>query len=183
MSRGTIPARVYTCEGILRFIKDMTERHINIDEIRRVNFLTLEQEHYDGVRAHFAADLGMQPSALSRLFAGHKDKRRIGDKLARRAEKVCGKPPNWLDERHDVPADTLSTELKQLMGEVLISMPVERLIRVFRVLIQNPQCCEALVPTENSALRGTAGIEPARYQRGMISPTQLTPMGKTGKPD
>lgn len=93
----------------------------NITLNRRLNALSLFQEHAEqalaagappkGLEQAFAARLQISPSMWSQI----KSSRPIGDKLARQIESLCGRPAGWLDElRKDTgptPAETAFLEL------------------------------------------------------------------------
>lgn len=74
---------------------------MDIYEIRRRNTRSLLEAEFGGNKSAMAARLSVESSYLSRWFtqrAGHK--RRIGDKMARKLENVCGRPKYWLDQDH-----------------------------------------------------------------------------------
>lgn len=73
---------------------------------RRHNVLALFHAHAEaaiaagappkGLEQAFAARLAISPSMWSQIKAA----RPIGDKLARQIERLCRKPPGWLDAAH-----------------------------------------------------------------------------------
>ena len=68
-----------------------------ISEIRLQNALQLANNL--GSKAEFARLLEMSDSYMWQIL-GDKQMRNIGNSIARRMEKACGKPDGWLDTEH-----------------------------------------------------------------------------------
>lgn len=72
--------------------------------IRRLNLLTLVRERFNGNQAAFARAIGRPAPNVSRMLAepedSAKDRRRIGEELARDIENRLSLSPGYLDVRH-----------------------------------------------------------------------------------
>lgn len=76
---------------------------MDIYAIRLANLDELIRTRFDGVRRRFAADAGIEPNYVSRLFSRNpRGYKRIGDDLARKWEARYGLPEGWLDRVHAV---------------------------------------------------------------------------------
>lgn len=92
----------------------MSNRPRDVAQIRLDNALVLFDEfvratvkHADaatlrGLERRFAERLQIQPSYWSQIKSRS---RQIGDRLARQFEQLCHKPPLWMDQPRDEPAD------------------------------------------------------------------------------
>jgi len=60
-----------------------------------------------------AKDTGIASMQIARVFLKTKNRREIGDKLARRIEEGAGLEPNWLDQDH-AKADDLVARISSL---------------------------------------------------------------------
>lgn len=69
-----------------------------IQQIRRENLRQIILDEFDGSQGKFAAAMGFeQPNLVSRLLSTGKSAKNIGDKLARKIERVAKKPEFWMD--------------------------------------------------------------------------------------
>lgn len=76
----------------------LSNKHMDIAEIRRRNLRLLIDQQFAGVAAELARLLGKQPSELSRIFSSIPAHRRnIGSRLARTIEQAVGKENGWMD--------------------------------------------------------------------------------------
>lgn len=75
---------------------------MDIHEIRRRNLRKIIEEQFDGSAAELTRQVDIDPSYISRIFIIKKSqhRRNIGNKIARKIEKACGKPHGWMDQPH-----------------------------------------------------------------------------------
>ena len=100
----------------------------DINSIRRINAARIVEEIFGGDLKKAADRLDTQPSFVGRITREEAaGKRGIGDKLARKLEKIAKKPANWLDQDHE----RMSPELEALTERYRKSTPdVQALIRL-----------------------------------------------------
>ena len=70
---------------------------MNIREIRRQRVLQLITERFHGVDAQFADAIDRSPTQVARWFMETKNRRPIGEKIARDIEKQLNLARGWLD--------------------------------------------------------------------------------------
>lgn len=63
-------------------------------EIRRIRLRKLIEDDFEGTAARFAELYDAEPSYISNLLSGRQN---IGERVARKIERVAGKPKLWLD--------------------------------------------------------------------------------------
>ena len=68
---------------------------VKIEDVRQQNLRRLLEQHK--TKAALAKTIGVDPSYLSRLLSGGKNRKRLKEDLAREIEKFAGLPPLSLD--------------------------------------------------------------------------------------
>ena len=80
---------------------------MNIKDVRRINLEFIVETVFDGNRAGLARAMDISPSTLYRVVTEGKDKRNIGDAMARSIEQAAKKPVDWLDQRHNQTGEVI----------------------------------------------------------------------------
>lgn len=65
-------------------------------DIRRERLRKFMTDECDGKQSELADKLGKPPSYITRIF-NNKNRKKIGEELAREIEELIKKPPYWLD--------------------------------------------------------------------------------------
>jgi hypothetical protein len=71
---------------------------MKLGEIRQQNLLLILQDLFDGKTTLLATRLGKKPAQISQWKSGH---RAVHEDSARLIESAAGKPPGWMDVRHE----------------------------------------------------------------------------------
>lgn len=113
----------------------LSNRGMDIKDIRRENLLGLIREIGDGEIAELARKTGQDPSYLSQIKNGH---RNLGNAAARNLEKALEKPKGWLDHRQFATGEdaVIVNEMMQLK-EGLSKEDFEAWLRHGRLLMKN----------------------------------------------
>ncbi len=73
----------------------------SIYDIRRGNLAWIIDRRFAGLQGKFAAQMGYEPSMVSRLLSTNlRSQQNIGSRMARKIEATCGAPEHWLDTAH-----------------------------------------------------------------------------------
>lgn len=102
-----------------------------IHDTRREN-LAFAIRHYFKNARQMALDIGVSPNSVSRVFAENpKNRRNVGDDMARAVEKAAELPEGWMDVAHsdgdaaisagvaDIEADYLASEMSGISDDGL----------------------------------------------------------------
>lgn len=99
-------------------------------QIRRTNLQRLIDLKYKGKAVAFANQYGCEPSYVNNLLRGNQN---IGERAARKIERMAGQPKYWLDQIHDEGATT------QAINQTLATYHVERNEATFEVPVFNAE--------------------------------------------
>ena len=84
-----------------------------VHEIREENLRYIIQMKYGGVPNRMATATGIPQMQIARTFLKTKNKRNIGEVLARRIEERCGLDHGWMDQDHAI-IDDISNKMSAL---------------------------------------------------------------------
>lgn len=105
-----------------------------VKEVRRTNLIALIGSE-KGAQATLARDLEVEPAYVSQLVTTGRSARGMGDKTARRIEKLRGLPRGWMDQPHEeAPAGASLVPLEsQLIAMFKEMTPESKLLALERV--------------------------------------------------
>jgi len=94
-------------------------RHGDVTNLRRQNLVRLIDERYGGVQARFAAAIKRPANYVWRLLSGGPHAKGVGEDLARVIESHVGLPTYWLDQAHELPAPSGSSNVLPVPAAML----------------------------------------------------------------
>lgn len=99
-----------------------------VQEIREENLRYIISMKYGGVPNRMATATGIPQMQIARVFLKTKNKRNIGEVLARRIEERCGLETGWMDQDHAIIDDiaakmsTLPLKKRQAVESIIDAM-------------------------------------------------------------
>tara|TARA_Y100000385_G_C12815143_1_gene517863 strand:- start:93 stop:422 length:330 start_codon:yes stop_codon:yes gene_type:complete len=86
------------------------------EDIRRENAKYILETQFQGVKNRMASAVGVPHMQIARLFFDTENRRKCGDKLARKIEEALGLERGWIDQDH-AKTDMIMTKIATLNQE------------------------------------------------------------------
>lgn len=137
----------------------LMRRMRSIDEIRLRNLERILEENYGGgrgSRSRLAEDLGVALTTISRYFLSGKYHGNISSDMARRIEKIAGRPEGWMDQEHvdtELLAETI-VAVDELVNKLRFKMDAKRRAKLIAIAYEESLAAGKLEMTQIRVIVG-----------------------------